>query len=86
MSSIGISINNVLRAVYVRNNFIRLLLKAYNCIVFTDFQPMKYSPFETLNLGFILKPFLKFRVKFQPRCYKTYSYTKKNLRTKLVRN
>ena len=47
---------------------------------------MKFSPFETLNLGFILKPFLKFRVKFQPRSYKTYSYTKKNLRTKLVRN
>ena len=47
---------------------------------------MKFSPFETLNLGFILKPLLKFRVKFQPRSYKTYSYTKKNLRTKLVRN
>ena len=51
-------------------------LKTNNCIVFTDFQHTKLSPFQNLSLGFILKIFLKFR-KFQPRySYKLYSYKK----------
>ena len=33
----------------------------YNCIIFANFQHSKLSSFQNLNLGFILKIFLKFR-------------------------
>ena len=53
--------------------------KAYNCIVFTNFQHTKLYPFQNVSLGFILEIFLKFRT-FQPRySYKIYSYKKKTV-------
>ena len=59
-----------------RKNSIRFIQKTYNCIVFANFQHKKLYSFQNLNLGFILKIFLKF-CKFQPGySYKTYCYKK----------
>jgi len=62
-----------------KEDFYTVCLKAYNCNVFTNFQPTELHSFQNLILRLVLKIFLKFR-KFQPRySYKIYSFKKKSV-------
>ena len=58
---------------------VKLELKSYNCIVFTDFQHTKLCPFQNLSLGFILKIFFKFRENKPRYSYKIFSYKRKRV-------
>lgn len=56
--------------------FYTFWLKAYNCIVFTNFQQTKLYSFQNISIRFILRVFLKFRKLYPGYSYRIHSNNK----------